>query len=83
MYPASFVFQVPSTAYIALICVNVFVGVIGTISTFILEWFQDDAVSRNDISNYLVLAYPERVTIFFSDLVCLSEKPIETKDCLV
>ena len=45
MYPASFVFDVPSTAYIVMICLNLFVGVIGTISTFILELFPDDPVS--------------------------------------
>ena len=46
MYPASFVFDVPSTAYIVMICLNLFVGVIGTISTFILELFPDDPVSK-------------------------------------
>ena len=48
MYPASFIFDVPSTAYIVLICLNLFVGIVGTISTFILEFFAaDDQVSFN------------------------------------
>ena len=42
MYPFSFFFDVPSTAYIVLICGNLFVGVIGTIATFILDFFGDD-----------------------------------------
>jgi hypothetical protein len=45
MYPASFVFEISSTAYIALICINLFVGVNTTIATFVLEFFDDDAVS--------------------------------------
>ena len=45
MYPASFVFEVSSTAYIALICVNLFVGMNTTIATFVLEFFDDDPVS--------------------------------------
>ena len=42
MYPFSFYFKVPSTAYIVLICGNLFIGAIGTIATFILDFFGDD-----------------------------------------
>lgn len=45
MYPASFVFEISSTAYIALICINLFIGMNTTIATFVLEFFDDDAVS--------------------------------------
>ena len=45
MYPASFFFEISSTAYIALICINLFVGMNTTIATFVLEFFDDDAVS--------------------------------------
>ena len=45
MYPASFFFEVSSTAYIALICINLFVGMNTTIATFVLEFFDDDPVS--------------------------------------
>ena len=41
MYPMSFVFDVPSTAYIVMIQANLFVGIIGTIATFILEYIGD------------------------------------------
>ena len=53
MYPFSFIFDVPSTAYIGLIAINLFVGVIGTISTFILDFFgQDDQVIEYFINNF-------------------------------
>eukprot|EP00050_Salpingoeca_kvevrii_P017794 m.68315 g.68315 ORF g.68315 m.68315 type:complete len:2462 (-) comp7733_c0_seq1:119-7504(-) len=47
MYPASFVFSVPSTAYISLICANLFVGLTGTLATFVLDGFPDDPVLSN------------------------------------
>ena len=46
MYPSSFYFEVPSTAYIVLISANLFVGVIGTIATFILDFFGTDDIVR-------------------------------------
>lgn len=46
MYPSSFIFDIPSTAYIVLICANLFVGIIGTIATFILDFFGDDDIVR-------------------------------------
>ena len=44
MYPASFLFSESSTAYIVLICVNLFIGINTTLATFILEFFTDDQV---------------------------------------
>lgn len=41
MYPASFLFSVPSTAYVALTCINLFIGINGSIATFVLELFTD------------------------------------------
>ena len=50
MYPFSFYFDVPSTAYIAMIAANIFVGIVGTIATVILEFFeQSDEVCMYDI----------------------------------
>lgn len=43
MYPASFVAKVPSTAFVFLACANLFVGIVTTVATFVLEIF-DDAV---------------------------------------
>lgn len=39
MYPASFVFNEPSTAYICLIVINLFVGITCIITSFLLEIF--------------------------------------------
>uniref|UniRef100_A0A8C7T2V0 P-type phospholipid transporter n=1 Tax=Oncorhynchus mykiss TaxID=8022 RepID=A0A8C7T2V0_ONCMY len=42
MYPASFIFSVPSTAYVVLTCVNLFIGINGSLATFVMELFDDD-----------------------------------------
>lgn len=58
MYPASFVFEVPSSAFVALACLNVFVGLVSTVSTYVLELFDDEelrAVSRVLRKAFLVL----------------------------
>ena len=44
MYPSSFVFSVPSTAFVGLACANLFIGVVTTVSSYVLQLF-DDAVS--------------------------------------
>nr|XP_034973105.1 phospholipid-transporting ATPase ABCA7 [Zootoca vivipara] len=48
MYPASFLFSVPSTAYVVLTCVNLFIGINGSVATFVLELFTDK--NLNDIN---------------------------------
>ncbi|XP_034412914.1 phospholipid-transporting ATPase ABCA1-like [Cyclopterus lumpus] len=59
MYPASFFFSVPSTAYVVLTCINLFIGINGSIATFVLELFDDDNVSRiNDIVKNVLLIFP-------------------------
>lgn len=42
MYPFSFIFSVPSTAYVALTCINLFIGINSSVATFIMELFDDD-----------------------------------------
>uniref|UniRef100_T1IIG4 ABC transporter domain-containing protein n=1 Tax=Strigamia maritima TaxID=126957 RepID=T1IIG4_STRMM len=42
MYSFCFVFSVPSLAFVALSCCNLFVGIATTLSTYILELFQED-----------------------------------------
>lgn len=39
MYPASFFFTIPSTAYVVLTSVNILIGINGSISTFVMELF--------------------------------------------
>lgn len=42
MYPFSFIFSVPSTAYVVLTCINLFIGINSSVATFIMELFDDD-----------------------------------------
>uniref|UniRef100_A0A3B5KYM9 ABC transporter domain-containing protein n=1 Tax=Xiphophorus couchianus TaxID=32473 RepID=A0A3B5KYM9_9TELE len=59
MYPASFIFSVPSTAYVVLTCVNLFIGINGSVATFIMELIEDDNISRiNDIVKQVLLIFP-------------------------
>ncbi|XP_061620276.1 phospholipid-transporting ATPase ABCA1-like isoform X1 [Phyllopteryx taeniolatus] len=59
MYPASFVFSVPSTAYVVLTCVNLFIGINGSVATFVMELLDDDSVSYiNDIVKQVLLVFP-------------------------
>ncbi|XP_059015165.1 phospholipid-transporting ATPase ABCA7 isoform X7 [Mustela lutreola] len=51
MYPASFFFSVPSTAYVVLTCVNLFIGINGSMATFVLELFSDQKLQ--DVSRIL------------------------------
>ncbi|XP_070797170.1 retinal-specific phospholipid-transporting ATPase ABCA4 [Pituophis catenifer annectens] len=43
MYPASRYFSVPSTAYVVLSCVNLFIGINTSAITFILDLFENNA----------------------------------------
>ncbi|XP_028818388.1 LOW QUALITY PROTEIN: ATP-binding cassette sub-family A member 1 [Denticeps clupeoides] len=51
MYPASFLFSVPSTAYVVLTSVNLFIGINSSIATFVLELFVDQHL--NDVNKIL------------------------------
>ncbi|KAJ3594748.1 hypothetical protein NHX12_004055 [Muraenolepis orangiensis] len=42
MYPMSYVFSVPSTAYVSLSCINLFIGINTSAITFILELFENN-----------------------------------------
>nr|CAD7196497.1 unnamed protein product [Timema douglasi] len=56
MYPASFVFDIPSSAFVTLACANVFVGIATTVATFVLEIFDDKVNMQGsflDNLNYL------------------------------
>lgn len=45
MYPASFFFSVPSTAYVVLTCINLFIGINSSMATFVLELLSDQVGS--------------------------------------
>uniref|UniRef100_A0A8D3C9F8 ATP-binding cassette, sub-family A (ABC1), member 4b n=1 Tax=Scophthalmus maximus TaxID=52904 RepID=A0A8D3C9F8_SCOMX len=42
MYPLSYIFNIPSTAYVSLSCVNLFIGINSSAITFILELFENN-----------------------------------------
>lgn len=48
MYPASFWFEVPSTAYVFLIVINLFIGITATVATFLLQLFEHDKVHQRE-----------------------------------
>ncbi|XP_055329067.1 ATP-binding cassette sub-family A member 7-like [Paramacrobiotus metropolitanus] len=51
MYIPSFFFRVPSSAFVALACLNLFLGIVSTISVFILELMDDQELQ--DIAKIL------------------------------
>ncbi|XP_059504050.1 retinal-specific phospholipid-transporting ATPase ABCA4 isoform X2 [Stegostoma tigrinum] len=60
MYPASFVFSVPSTAYVALSCINLFIGINGSAATFILELFENNRALQmfNKMLKNILIIFP-------------------------
>lgn len=60
MYPANWWFEVPSTAYVSLICANLFIGLTGTLVTFTLELFpEDDQLTHaNNVLRWVLLLFP-------------------------
>jgi len=48
MYPFSYVFGIPSTAFVVLACLNLFIGIITTVSTFVLEQLGDEVSNALD-----------------------------------
>lgn len=57
MYPASFWFEVPSTAYVFLIVINLFIGITATVATFLLQLFEHDKVSLTIVPSALGVQY--------------------------
>lgn len=53
MYPFSRVFSVPSTALVTLKSVNIFLGTVATLSTFIIEFLEEDDEELKDINKVL------------------------------
>uniref|UniRef100_A0A4W6D283 P-type phospholipid transporter n=1 Tax=Lates calcarifer TaxID=8187 RepID=A0A4W6D283_LATCA len=62
MYPASFFFKIPSTAYVVLTSVNILIGINGSVSTFVLELFGSNVSNEiggiNDILKNVFLIFP-------------------------
>ncbi|XP_055016079.1 phospholipid-transporting ATPase ABCA1-like isoform X2 [Boleophthalmus pectinirostris] len=59
MYPASFFFTIPSTAYVVLTSANILIGINGSISTFVMELFGNNEIGGiNDILKNVLLIFP-------------------------
>ena len=57
-YPAAFVFQVPSTAYLSMACGNMLIGIVTVLTTYILDLLAND----NPVSN--LLQFPQDIFLF-------------------
>ncbi|XP_056594353.1 retinal-specific phospholipid-transporting ATPase ABCA4a [Triplophysa dalaica] len=60
MYPMSYLFNVPSTAYVSLSCINLFIGINSSAITFILDLFDStEALYKcNQVLKKALLAFP-------------------------
>uniref|UniRef100_A0A671UI51 ATP-binding cassette, sub-family A (ABC1), member 4a n=1 Tax=Sparus aurata TaxID=8175 RepID=A0A671UI51_SPAAU len=56
MYPMSFIFSVPSTAYVSLSCINLFIGINSSAITFILDLFE--GTTLNQLLKTVLLIFP-------------------------
>ncbi len=59
MYPFSYMFKVPSTAYVLLILANGFIGIITTITTYMLDMFTAELREINEVLKYIFLIFPQ------------------------
>ncbi|KAM7390730.1 hypothetical protein PAMA_008767 [Pampus argenteus] len=60
MYPMSYLFNIPSTAYVSLSCINLFIGINSSAITFILDLFEGTtALYRfNQLLKTILLIFP-------------------------
>uniref|UniRef100_UPI00358F4AA8 ATP-binding cassette sub-family A member 2 isoform X1 n=1 Tax=Myxine glutinosa TaxID=7769 RepID=UPI00358F4AA8 len=60
MYPASFWFSEPSTAYVFLLVINLFIGITATVTTFLLQLFEHDQEIKlvNEYLKTVFLIFP-------------------------
>ncbi|XP_034145341.1 retinal-specific phospholipid-transporting ATPase ABCA4a isoform X3 [Esox lucius] len=60
MYPMSFIFSIPSTAYVSLSCINLFIGINSSAITFILDLFDSASTlyKCNQLLKKVLLVFP-------------------------
>ncbi|XP_029935000.1 retinal-specific phospholipid-transporting ATPase ABCA4a isoform X2 [Myripristis murdjan] len=60
MYPMSYMFSVPSTAYVSLSCINLFIGINSSAITFILDLFEGTTAlyKCNQLLKTVLLIFP-------------------------
>ena len=58
MYPFSFLFETPSTAFVTLGVGNVFIEMITTVTIFVLENSQEEDLEEVSAVSYNTMCYP-------------------------
>ncbi|XP_034027520.1 retinal-specific phospholipid-transporting ATPase ABCA4-like [Thalassophryne amazonica] len=60
MYPMSYIFSIPSTAYVSLSCINLFIGINSSAITFILDLFENTTAlyKFNQLLKTVLLIFP-------------------------
>ena len=60
MYPINYLFHTPSTGFVLVSCINIFIGLITTIATFTIDNFDDqpDLQQINNVLKKLFLIFP-------------------------
>ncbi|KAK2858624.1 hypothetical protein Q5P01_003244 [Channa striata] len=60
MYPMSYIFNVPSTAYVSLSCINLFIGINSSAITFVLDLFEANTAlyKFNQLLKTMLLIFP-------------------------
>ncbi|XP_019943339.2 retinal-specific phospholipid-transporting ATPase ABCA4-like isoform X1 [Paralichthys olivaceus] len=60
MYPMSYMFNIPSTAYVSLSCINLFIGINSSAITFILDLFEGTTAlyKFNQLLKAVLLIFP-------------------------
>ena len=68
VYPMNYLFSVPSTAFVMSSCINVFIGVVTTMTTTILSQLGSDYQDLKDVNAYL-----QKVFVWIFPHYCLGE----------
>jgi ABC-type multidrug transport system ATPase subunit len=58
MYCVEPLFSVPSTAYVTLICINIFTGTLSTLSVSVLELYQQEAPELKPVAAFCKAVFP-------------------------
>lgn len=66
MYPMSYIFSIPSTAYVSLSCINLFIGINSSAITFILELFENNRVKSQSL---LLSLFSYKMIVFLNDVL--------------
>lgn len=85
MYPMSFIFSVPSTAYVSLSCINLFIGINSSAITFILDLFEGTTVRPLEFAYGYVIFHASSISLYFVCMLafCLGSVQIQpaVEDC--